>query len=131
MFSSRFDNRDSSNGRGGTLGTINWFQGDALFLRINYHYGDRITASAEYTADIMFRESSYLDIKSPWEFGLSYLLNDYLSLSTQYLYGKQIVLKVTAHVSINPSRPPMLGGKRLAPVPMRLRGSDALHRSSE
>ena len=126
MFSSRFDNRDSNDvGRGGTLGTINWFQGDAAtFFGINYHYGDRITASAEYTADIMFRESSYLDIKSPWNFGLSYLLNDYLSLSTQYLYGSEF--SVTAHVSINPSRPPMLGGKELAPVPMRLRGSDAL-----
>ena len=122
IFSSRFDRRDSNAvGRGGTLGTINWFQGDASsFYGVQYYPSDKITISAEYTPDLMSRESSYLTIKSPWNFGAWYRLNDYFSLSTQYLHGSQV--SVTAHVSVNPGRPPLLGGKELAPVPMRLRG---------
>ena len=46
------------------------------------------------------------------------------TLSAQYLHGSQ--LSVTANVSVNPGRPPLLGGKELAPVPMRLRGENAL-----
>ena len=71
----------------------------------------------------MSRESSYLDVKSPWNFGASYQLNDYVNLSAQYLHGSQMA--VSAHVSVNPGRPPLLGGKELAPVPMRLRNADA------
>ncbi len=126
VFSSRFDRRDSNSvGKGGTLGTINWFQGDAsAFYGIQYHIRDKISLLAEYTPDTMSRESSFLEVKSPWNFGTSYQLNDYINLSAQYLHGSQ--LSVTAHVSVNPSQPPLLGGKELAPVPMRLRGEDAL-----
>ena len=53
------------------------------------------------------------------ELGASYQLNDYVGLAAQYLHGSQF--SVTAHVSVNPSRPPLLGGKELAPVPMRQR----------
>ena len=72
----------------------------------------------------MRRESSYLDVKSPWNFGTSYQLNEYVDVSAQYLHGSQF--SVTAHVLFNPSRPPLLGGKELAPVPMRLRGNGAV-----
>ena len=124
--SSRFDRRESNAiGRGGTLGTINWFQGDASsFYGIQYHISNKTSLLAEYTPDTMSRESRYLEVNSPWNFGASYHLNDYLSLSAQYLHGSQVSL--TAHVSINPERPPLLGGRELAPVPMRLRGDNAL-----
>ena len=124
--SSKFDRRDANAvGRGGTLSTINWFQGDAsAFYGIQYHMSEKISLLAEYTPDTMSRESSYLDVKSQWNFGASYQLNDYVNLSAQYLHGNQV--SVTAHVSVNPGRPPLLGGKELAPVPMRLRGEDAL-----
>ena len=124
VLSSRFDKRDDNAiGRGGTLGTINWFQGDAAtFYGLRYHYSDKITVSAEYTADTMSRENSYLDINSPWNFGVSYQFNDFASLSTQYLHGSQFSL--TAQIAVNPGRPPMSGGKELAPVPMRMRGGD-------
>ena len=42
----------------------------------------------------------------------------------QYLHGSQ--LSLTANLKVNPGRPPLLGGKELAPVPMRLRGEDTL-----
>ena len=125
-FSSRFERRDGNAvGRGGTLGTINWFHGNAsAFYGIQYHINDKFTVSSEYTPDLWLRESSYLDVKSPWNFGASYNLNDYVSFSAQYLHGSQA--SVTAHVSVNPGRPPLLGGKELAPVPMRLRAGNSL-----
>ena len=124
--SSRFDRRDGNAvGSGGTLGTINWFQGEAsAFYGIQYHVNEKVTFLGEYTPDLMSQESLYLDVESPWNFGASYQLNDYVNLSAQYLHGTQV--SVTAHVAVNPGRPPLLGGKELAPVPMRLRGEDAL-----
>ncbi|MFL2765840.1 MAG: YjbH domain-containing protein [Paracoccaceae bacterium] len=131
--SSRFDQREGNSfGRGGTLGTINWFQGNAApFVGIQYHMSEKITFSSEYTPDKMSRENSYLDVKSPWNFGASYQLNNYVNFSVQYLHGSQ--MSVTAQVSVNPSQPPLLGGKELAPVPMRLRGgrSQPLNVSNE
>ena len=126
IISPRFNQREGKSfGRGGTLGKINWFQGDAsAFYGIQYHINERIKISSEYTPDRMTREISYLDVTSPWNFGASYQLNEYINLSAQYLHGSQV--SVTAQVYVNPSRPPLLGGKELAPVPMRLRGVDAL-----
>ena len=123
---SRFNQRESNAmGSGGTLGTINWFHGDAAaFYGIQYQISNKISLLAEYTPDTMSRESRYLEVNSPWNFGASYHLNDYLNLSAQYLHGSQV--SVTAHVSVNPGRPPLLGGKELAPVPMRLRDEKAL-----
>ena len=125
--SSRFDQREENSfGRGGTLGTINWFQGNtSAFYGIQFYIYDKLTLQAEYTPDLMSRESSYLDVKSPWNFGTSYQLNNYVNLSAQYLHGSQ--MSVTAQVSINPGRPPLLGGKELAPVPMRLRAQSTKH----
>ena len=59
-----------------------------------------------------------------WNFGVSYQFNNYFSLSAQHLHGSEISL--TGQVAVNPGRPPLLGGKELAPVPMRLRGESAL-----
>ena len=96
--SSRFDERDGNSlGRGGTLGTINWFQGNAsAFYGIQYHISDNITISSEFTPDLMSPESSYLDLDSPWNIGASYQLNDHVNLSAQYLYGNQV--SITTHV---------------------------------
>ena len=126
--SSKFEKRQSSRKsgeRGGTLGNINWFQGHtSAFYGVQYHIDEKITLSSEYTPDAMRRESKYLDVRSPWNFGASYQLNNYVNLSAQYLHGSQ--MSFTANVSVNPGRPPLLGGKELAPVPMRLRGVGAV-----
>ena len=111
--SSKFDNRKGDVvGVGGTLGTINWFQGEAsAFYGLRYKVDEKITIEYEHTTDQMLLESSYLSVRSPWNLGVSYQLNDYVSLSTQYLHGSQI--SVTAQVITNPARPPLLGGKDL------------------
>lgn len=122
--SKKFDDRGSNNlGQGGTLGTINWFQGNvAAFYGMQYFINEKASISVEYTPDFMSSESTYMDINSPWNFATSYRLNDYISFSAQYLHGSQI--SFTGHLSVNPDRPPLLGGKELAPVPMRLRSDN-------
>lgn len=124
QLSSKFDRRNANNfGKGGTLGTINWFTGDtSAFYGLRYRASDKISITSEYTPDLMLREDSYLQVESGWNFGVSYKFNDYVNLSSQYLHGNQ--LSVTATVNVNPGRPPQLGGKELAPVPMRLRKQD-------
>ena len=76
--SSRFNQRDNNySGNGGTLGNINWFQGEtSAFYGIQYHISDKITFSSEYTPDKMTLESSYLKVNSPWNYGVSYQYND-------------------------------------------------------
>ena len=125
VLSSRFDQRGGfkAGGKGGTL-NINWFTGPAsAFYGLNYRLGSKITISSEYSPDLMLLESSFIAMDSPWNFGAKYKVNKYFSLGAQYLYGSK--LSFTAHIITNPSRPPMLGGKELAPVPMRLRGKGA------
>lgn len=121
IISPKFEERSrNDHGLGGTFGTLNWFQGETSnFYGINYRLGDRLTFSSEYNPDLMKNESNYLSIESPWNFGLMYRFNDYVSLSTQYLYGSQVSL--SGHIALNPGRPPVKGGKELAPVPMRFR----------
>ena len=120
--SSRFDQRNTKLVEtGGTLGKINGFKGDAAaFYGIKYHVSKKIIVSSEFNPDLMLPESPYLDINSSWNFGASYQLNNHINLSMQYLHGSQV--SVTAQVFVNPGQPPLLGGKELAPVPMRLRG---------
>ena len=123
VISNKFENRDLKNfGRGGTLANINWFRGNASpFYGINYRLGEKVILSSEYTPDLMTLENSYLKVQSPWNFGLKYKLNKNLNLNLEYLHGSQVSL--TASIPINPDRPPMIGGKDLAPVPMRARKS--------
>ena len=90
--SNRFKSRDENAvGRGGTLGTINWFQGKAsAFGGVSYALGDRVTLSAEYSPDLMRREAAYLELTSPWNLGAAYRVNDTVSLSAQYLTARPL-----------------------------------------
>ena len=53
ILSSRFDTRQRNKiGRGGTLGTINWFHGDTSpFYGLTYKLDERLMLSAEFTPD--------------------------------------------------------------------------------
>ena len=119
--SSYFKDRDGNQtGKGGTLGTINWFQGEtSAFYGLKYSPNKTLKFSAEYTPDSMSTERRYLDVKSPWNYGVSFKLNEYLTFSADYLHGSQFSL--TGQLSINPTKPHFVGGKELAPVPMRSR----------
>ena len=118
FISDRFEERTQNDaGLGGTLGTINWFQGSASpFAGVVYNMGN-VKLSAEYTSDEMNRERSYLDVKSPMNFGLTYKVNNSLNVSAQYLHGT--TLSLTAKLNFNPKRPPNGPGRETAPVPLR------------
>ena len=81
--SERFDRRDGrAIGTGGTLGTINWFQGDAAaFYGLRLKINNKITVSSEYTPDLMWKENT---VESPWNFGLP-TKSMIILTSTQYL----------------------------------------------
>ena len=123
MFSRFQDRGDYEPGEGGTLGNINWFRGEAsAFYGLRYQVNENFSVSAEYTPDLMLMERAltFYELNSPWNFGASYKLNDYINISGHYLNAGQA--SITANVTINPERPPLIGGKDLAPVPMRMRG---------
>ena len=106
---------------GGTLGNINWFHGKAnTFYGLSYRVAENSMLFMEYNPDEMIEEKSYMQIKSPYNFGAKYKLNNFVNLSAQYLHGSQV--SFTAEIKINPAHPPLKGGNELAPVPMRLRG---------
>ena len=122
-FSDEFKVRGSGRSKidlGGTLGTINWFTGNAsAFGGLRYFVNDKVDVVAEYSPDLMGKESDYLKLNSPWNFGANYRLNEMISVSAQYLYGSTISLK--GIFVFTPKRPPFDAGKELAPVPMKRR----------
>lgn len=104
-------------GRGGTLGNINWFRGPVSpFYGFRYKYNRKTSLIFEYSPDLMRRESSYLEVKSPINVGLTHYLNDQISLNTQYLHGNTFA--VGANIKLNPSRPLNGNGRDKAPVPL-------------
>ena len=123
---SDFKTRKSNSVRtGGSIGKINWFTGAASpFGAISYQLGQKIQISGEYSPDLMKREQAYLDVKSPWNFGIRYILNEYVGVSAQYLHGS--TASITTNLITNPKRPPFNGGLELAPVPMRSRSVTSL-----
>ena len=122
VLSSRFEDRQAkikTGDRGGTLGNINWFHGDAAaFYGIQYHLSEKITLSSEYTPDIMSRESEYLDVDGPWNYGVSYR-----SMNTS-TYPRNICTAVSCQLqrtSLLTWPASTFRRERVAPVPMRLR----------
>ena len=119
--SKKFKTRDANDvGLGGTLGTINWFQGKASpFAGLTYKYNQNLRFAVEYSPDRMLREARYLEVQSPWNFGAQYRFNDTMTFAAQYLHGS--TLSLGAMVNLNPKRPPHGAGKETSPVPMRAR----------
>ena len=122
LINSSFDDRGTNKvSTGGTLGNINWFRGPASpFYAISFEIGHKLRLSAEYSPDLMASENEYITVESPWNYGIDYRVNDYVSVKIQNLHGNET--SFTANLSVNPQRPPFVGGKDLAPVPMRIRG---------
>ncbi|MDA0740636.1 MAG: YjbH domain-containing protein [Bacteroidetes bacterium] len=123
--SRKFKTRDANEvGRGGTLGTINWFQGKASpFAGLTYQYNHRLRFAMEYSPDRMVREARYLAVSSQWNFGAQYRINDTVAVTAHYLHGS--TLSLGAKINLNPKRSPNGPGKETAPIPMRARGEDS------
>jgi hypothetical protein len=118
LISDKFRNRANKNsGLGGTLGNINWFQGSTSpFFGLSYKYNRTTNLIFEYSPDLMQRESSYLELKSPINVGLTHNLNDHVSLNAQYLHGSTLAIGAT--MKLNPKRPLNGNGLDKAPVPL-------------
>jgi len=116
-----FNKREvKDSGLGGTLGNINWFRGPAApFVGLKYDFNKKTSLILEYSPDHMQREANYLKLKSPINFGISYDLNKYLTLNTQYLHGSTIA--VGANIKFNPKQPPNGNVLDKAPLPLRKR----------
>ena len=116
-----FKNRSGEDsGQGGTLGSINWFQGPASpFFGLKYDLNEKTSFIIEYLPDLMKRETSYLDIKSPVNVGVSHNLNNQLSVNAQYLHGSTIAFG--ANLQLNPKRSETGNGFDKAPLPLRKR----------
>ena len=55
------------------MGNIQWFRGPASpFAGVTYALNDKVSIAAEYSPDLMNREASYLEVKSPYNLGASY-----------------------------------------------------------
>ena len=80
--SGSFKTRPGSDaGLGGTLGNIQWFRGPASpFAGVTYALNDKVTLAAEYSPDLMNREASYLELKSPYNLGASYRWSEHVFL---------------------------------------------------
>lgn len=110
----------NSFGEGGSIGSLNWFQGDfSTFFGLHYSFNNKLSVSLERTPDLMTREASYIDVKDDWNYSLNYRFNKHLLAAAQYLHGSELAIK--AILAPNPKSPPYGAGQELAPVPMRLR----------
>lgn len=134
-FGSYFDDRPvyedrSEEGEGGNGGTVSFkqfFRGDAaLFGGIEYQIANNLGVKAEYSSNAYLEESltPAVDIKSPFNFGVTYRPKPNVEVNAGYLYGSTFSLGVT--MMLNPEERPSLSGLEPAPAPMKIRPQDAL-----
>jgi len=112
----------SNAGTGGQFNVEDWFQGDyAFFGGASYQLNDKILLSAEYSSDNYDFEQNRGVIKrsSPWNFALTYQINNSTSLRAFALHGEDFGAALT--FSLNPKNPAIRGGGELAPLPVGVR----------
>lgn len=97
--------RPERNDLGGTINFDQFFRGDAAFFGgIEYQATDRLRFQIEYSSDRYSSEASQdlIEIKSPWNVGLTYRLGNFATLGAHYLYGT--TLGISLSFSENPYR---------------------------
>lgn len=114
-------------GTGGQIEAGRWFRGDAaLFGGLTWRPTDAVTFMVEQSSDAYLPEQSarrdLLTPKSPLNFGLSYAVNESVSLQAHYLYGTAFGAGLTYH--LNPRFPAVNGGAHQRPTPVMPRSQD-------
>ncbi len=110
-------------GSGGDFNVDDWFQGDyAFFGGASYQLTDKLLLSAEYSSDNYdtAQAAGILKRSSPWNFALTYQVNDNASLRAFALHGEEFGAALT--FNLNPKNPAIRGGAELAPLPVGVRG---------
>ncbi|MDB4829828.1 YjbH domain-containing protein [Paracoccaceae bacterium] len=120
--SNRFKTRQNRDyGAGGEIEPAEWFNGDAAFFGgAAWHIGKGVTAKVEYSSDQYAREASYLNHKTPWNYGVSWEAGNGFFLQSSWLHGDTLAL--STHVVMDPKDPPNGPGREPAPAPVRPRG---------
>lgn len=93
-------------GKGGTLSAGNWFRGDAaLFGGIRWDVNDRLSLLAEYSSDAYVAEASrgVMQVKSPFNFGVTYKFDSGTQISGYYVQGAEVGVQLS--YAFNPAKP--------------------------
>lgn len=124
--SGAFDRRPGFDGQGGEPNVDNWFRGPAsVFAGLRWQMNDRLTLSAEYSSDDQSRRQTGAGatLASPFNLGLQYRMGPGTILKAHLLHGEAVGL--SAHVILNPRKPPYGGDISPAPMPVLVRGDTA------
>ncbi|PLS22352.1 YjbH domain-containing protein [Neptunicoccus cionae] len=112
--------RVGANPQGGVPITKQWFDGDVgVFGGLAWTTPVKgLTLKAEYSSDEYTREvaSGAIERKSPFNFGMEFKRRDNLSFGLYYLHGSEVALRFST--AINPKRPPAVGTRERAPLPV-------------
>jgi hypothetical protein len=126
VISDGFDRRPGFDGLGGEPSVDNWFRGEAaLFAGLRWQVNDALTLHAEYSSDDQSRQQNAAGggAESPFNVGLHYRLRNGAVLGAQFLQGE--AFGFSAHLPLNPRKPPMQGDISPAPIPVLVRGDAA------
>lgn len=118
-----FDTRAGFDGLGGEPSVDSWFRGPAaVFAGLRWNVNERLTLSAEYSSDDQSRQQAgdTDGLASPFNFGLQYRTRSGTVFGAQLLHGE--ALGFSAHVLVNPRKPPNGGDISPAPIPVLVRG---------
>lgn len=110
-------------GQGGTLNIDQWFRGPmALFGGVEWRPTEKLILKAEYSSDAYTREVNdvgQFERKSPFNFGVEYDINEFITVGGYSLYGSELAASITLH--FNPKRPIVKGSFGPAPLVVKPR----------
>lgn len=110
-------------GRGGNFSVDQFFRGPmAAFGGVEWRPTDKLSLKAEYSSDAYAIESGdkgLFERKSPFNFGIEYAINDYLTIGGYSMYGTEIAANLA--VNFNPKAPSVRGSFGAAPLAVKPR----------
>ncbi|OOY26931.1 hypothetical protein BMI90_14520 [Thioclava sp. L04-15] len=128
--------RLGSDGSGGgtrpapsTTGGLNseaWFKGpSAPFASIAWQATEKLTLKAEYSKDAYSAQEAAgeIDVKTPFNFGVDYRINQIASVSGYVLHGDKLGLQF--NIALDPRHPVAPSGLERAPIPVAPRPARA------
>lgn len=108
--------------QGGEFSLDDWFKGDySFFGGASYDINDKLSFGVEYSSDAYDQEKAagIFERKTPWNFGVTYKIQDDVHLSAYSLHGSEFGARV--NFTLNPRHGPAPGGVELGPVPVAVR----------